>query len=73
MQLFGDPRSVDLRKNLEWYRSRYAEIARAHAGDEARVLAGDRKGPVRARYHAYIQKQRDAVAAALARLAPADG
>jgi hypothetical protein len=69
-ELFGDPRFVDLRKNLEWYRSRYAEIASAHAGDEARALAGDRKGPLRLRYDAYIREQRDATAAALARLGP---
>jgi len=72
-ELFGDPRFVDLRKNLEWYGSRYAEIARTHSGDEARVLAGDREGPVRMRYDAYIRKQRDAVASALARLGPEDG
>ena len=71
-KLFGDPRFVDLRKNLEWYRSRYAKIARAHTGDEARVLAGD-EGPVRTRYDAYIRKQQDAAAAALARLGPSDG
>lgn len=72
-ELVGDPRFVDLRKNLEWYRSRYARIAWAHTRDEARVLAGDHEGPVRTRYDAYIRKQLDAVAAALARLDPSDG
>ena len=55
-ELVREDHLLDLRRNLDWFRTRYREMLAARPADRGAALQGDRDRMFRRRYYAYLEE-----------------